>query len=283
MRFARHLHQRPANSHDELSPVLLTGRNGKRVSISSLTSLPNRVCSLTLSPLLPMPPSSIGCGHTTSRPTKPKQKRPVVSVTILLVVAKFVLLTAPTHPAWNRCVEQTSLRLIFPLSALEKKRIYGADVSNAFAEVPPPAQTFYMGVDHVFQHWWTTQLGRPRYRMDTSSLFNEPFKATPNPLVSGSVTSTPSWMILGLSRPPTSHASIEAIAMVTRFFFYLKSTTSPWPSMTPPSTRRSVTSSTPVLMSISNSWASSDCTTERISSRPAITYGFTLRVTSTRS
>jgi hypothetical protein len=102
MGFARHLHQRPANSHDELSPVLLTGQNGKRASVSSLTSLLNRVCSLTLSPLLPMPLSSIECGHTTSRPTKPKRKRPVASVAVLLVVAKFVLLTTLTHPAWNR-------------------------------------------------------------------------------------------------------------------------------------------------------------------------------------
>jgi hypothetical protein len=58
-------------------------------------------------------------------------------------------------------VEQTSLRLFFALCALENKRIYGADVSNAFAEAPPPAQTFYMRVDHVFQHWWTTPLDAP--------------------------------------------------------------------------------------------------------------------------
>jgi hypothetical protein len=44
------------------------------------------------------------------------------------------------------CVEQTSLRLFFALSALENKRIYSADVSNAFAEAPPPAQIFYMRV-----------------------------------------------------------------------------------------------------------------------------------------
>jgi hypothetical protein len=50
------------------------------------------------------------------------------------------------------CVEQTSLRLFFALSALENKRIYGADVSNAFAEAPQPAQVFSVRVDRVSQH-----------------------------------------------------------------------------------------------------------------------------------
>jgi hypothetical protein len=56
------------------------------------------------------------------------------------------------------------LGLFFALSALENKRIYGADVSNAFAEAPSPAQTFYMQVDRVFQHWWTAHLKRPPFR-----------------------------------------------------------------------------------------------------------------------
>jgi hypothetical protein len=52
--------------------------------------------------------------------------------------------------AYAFCVEQTSLRLFFALSALENKRICGADVSNAFAGAHPPAQTFHMRVDHAF-------------------------------------------------------------------------------------------------------------------------------------
>jgi hypothetical protein len=156
MRFARHLYQRPANSLDELLPVLLTGRNGRRASISSLTSLLNRVCSLILSPLLPMPPFSIGCGLTTSRPTLPKHK--ANGVCDHSVRGGHVRTLDRTYVS---SAEQTSLRLFFALGVLENKPIYGADVSNAFAQAPPPVQTFYMRVDRVFQHWWTTHLKRP--------------------------------------------------------------------------------------------------------------------------
>jgi hypothetical protein len=59
------------------------------------------------------------------------------------------------------CVEQTSLRLFYALCALESLVAYGADASNAFAEAPPPKQTFYMRVDKVFKDWWENHLGRP--------------------------------------------------------------------------------------------------------------------------
>jgi hypothetical protein len=49
-----------------------------------------------------------------------------------------------------------------------------------------------MRVDLSFNTGGLHTSDAPRYHTDTSSLFNEPFKATPNPLVSGSVTSTPS-------------------------------------------------------------------------------------------
>jgi hypothetical protein len=85
-----------------------------------------------------MPPSSIGCGHTTSRPTKLKRKK-ARGVCDSSTRGGQVRTLDHTYAS---CVEQTSLRLFFALSALENKRIYGADVSNAFAEAPPPAQTF---------------------------------------------------------------------------------------------------------------------------------------------
>jgi hypothetical protein len=37
----------------------------------------------------------------------------------------------------------------------------GIDVSNAFAEAPPPKDPFYMQVDAQFQDWWTQCLGKP--------------------------------------------------------------------------------------------------------------------------
>ena len=36
------------------------------------------------------------------------------------------------------CVDQTSSRLFYAIAAAENLLIFGADVSNAFAEAPPP-------------------------------------------------------------------------------------------------------------------------------------------------
>jgi hypothetical protein len=39
--------------------------------------------------------------------------------------------------------------------------MYGADVSNAFAEAPPPKQGFYIRPDKAFREWWTLHKKRP--------------------------------------------------------------------------------------------------------------------------
>jgi len=36
----------------------------------------------------------------------------------------------------------------------------GADVSNAFAEAPPPQAPLYMYIDEAFRDWWTNHKGR---------------------------------------------------------------------------------------------------------------------------
>ncbi len=43
---------------------------------------------------------------------------------------------------YANCVDQTSSRLFFAIAAAENSLIYGADISNAFAEAPPPKQGF---------------------------------------------------------------------------------------------------------------------------------------------
>lgn len=35
----------------------------------------------------------------------------------------------------------------------------GADVTNAFAEVPPPKAPLYLFIDEAFREWWTDHLG----------------------------------------------------------------------------------------------------------------------------
>ena len=39
--------------------------------------------------------------------------------------------------------------------------IFGADVSNTFAEAPPPKQGFFIYPDRAFHNWWVNKKGKP--------------------------------------------------------------------------------------------------------------------------
>ncbi len=52
---------------------------------------------------------------------------------------------------YTNCVDQTSSRLFYAVSAAENLLIYDADVSNAFSEAPPPKQGFYIHPDLAFR------------------------------------------------------------------------------------------------------------------------------------
>jgi hypothetical protein len=58
-------------------------------------------------------------------------------------------------------VNQTSACLFYGIAAAENLIVYGADVSNAFAEAPPPKQGFYIRPNKAFHEWWTIHLKRP--------------------------------------------------------------------------------------------------------------------------
>ena len=62
---------------------------------------------------------------------------------------------------YANCVDQTSARLFYAVAAAENLLIYGADVTNAFAEAPPPKQGFYIRPDKAFNDWWTNHMKRP--------------------------------------------------------------------------------------------------------------------------
>jgi hypothetical protein len=62
---------------------------------------------------------------------------------------------------YANCVNQTSLRLFYAISAAKNLLIFGSDVCNAFAEAPPPKQGFYIRPDHAFNEWWENYLKRP--------------------------------------------------------------------------------------------------------------------------
>ena len=62
---------------------------------------------------------------------------------------------------YANCVDQTSSQLFYAVAAAENLLIYGADVSNAFAEAPPPKQGFYIYPDKVFHDWWVHHKKQP--------------------------------------------------------------------------------------------------------------------------
>ena len=55
---------------------------------------------------------------------------------------------------YANCVDQTSARLFYAVAAAENLLVLGADVSNAFANAPPPKQGFYVRPDRAFTEWW---------------------------------------------------------------------------------------------------------------------------------
>jgi hypothetical protein len=62
--------------------------------------------------------------------------------------------------AYANCVNQTSAWLFYGIAAAESLIVYWADVSNAFAEAPPPKQGFYIRPDKAFHEWWTVHKKR---------------------------------------------------------------------------------------------------------------------------
>ena len=62
---------------------------------------------------------------------------------------------------YANCVDQTSSRLFYAVSAAENLLVFSADVSNAFAEAPPPRQGFFIRPDRAFHEWWVNHKQRP--------------------------------------------------------------------------------------------------------------------------
>ena len=57
------------------------------------------------------------------------------------------------------CLEQAGARIFWATCAVKNKRIYGADMSNAFAEAPPPKAPLYLKVDIAYKNWWFKKTG----------------------------------------------------------------------------------------------------------------------------
>lgn len=57
------------------------------------------------------------------------------------------------------CLEQAGARIFWATCALKNKVVYGADMSNAFAEAPAPKAPLYLKVDVAYKNWWFNKTG----------------------------------------------------------------------------------------------------------------------------
>ena len=57
-------------------------------------------------------------------------------------------------------IDQTGSRIFYATAAAENLLVFGADVSNAFGEAPPPKQGFYIRPDDAFKEWFVARYGK---------------------------------------------------------------------------------------------------------------------------
>ena len=57
-------------------------------------------------------------------------------------------------------IEQTGSRIFNAIAAAENLLVFGADVSNAFGETPPPKQGFFIMPDKPFRNWYLARYGK---------------------------------------------------------------------------------------------------------------------------
>lgn len=58
-------------------------------------------------------------------------------------------------------LDQNGARIFWAAAALKNHRIYAADVSNAFAEAPPPKAPLYVRIDEQYREWWINKGNKP--------------------------------------------------------------------------------------------------------------------------
>ena len=62
--------------------------------------------------------------------------------------------TVTLGPMYAGLLDQTGAHIFWAAAAHRNLRVYGADVSNAFAEALPPVAPLYMELDEQFREWW---------------------------------------------------------------------------------------------------------------------------------
>ena len=62
--------------------------------------------------------------------------------------------TVTLGPTYAGSLDQTGARIFWATAAMLDLRVYGADVSNAFAEATPPVAPLYITVDKQYREWY---------------------------------------------------------------------------------------------------------------------------------
>lgn len=62
---------------------------------------------------------------------------------------------------YANALDAASEKLVWAICEKEGLVAYGANVSNAFAEAPPPKAPLYLYIDDAFRDWWENHLHRP--------------------------------------------------------------------------------------------------------------------------
>jgi dUTP pyrophosphatase len=62
--------------------------------------------------------------------------------------------TVTLGPTYAGSLDQTGSRIFWSVAAMKNLKVYGADVSNAFAEAPPPVAPLYITIDHQYRQWY---------------------------------------------------------------------------------------------------------------------------------
>jgi len=125
------------------------------------------------------------------------------------------------------CVDQTSSHLFYAVSATKNLLVFGADVSNAFAEAPPPRQGFFVCPDRAFHEWWVNHKKRPPILDGHVIPILSAMQGHPESPRLRENTPTQFYANSGLLRPSMSHVYTPELSTTTMSSSNVRSTTSP--------------------------------------------------------
>jgi len=120
--------------------------------------------SMTMTgPLHPTPIGTIEPVLVKWPPTPPirTDPKPIFPPPLSILSPLPLCVTDTPQPHVIAAHDQTSSRLFYAIAATKNLLIFGSNVSNAFAEAPPPKHGFYIRPDRAFNKWWVNHKKHP--------------------------------------------------------------------------------------------------------------------------